>query len=68
LMSTLLHLLTSLYCALTAMAGSTMAVLMLTMNPWWSISRVVWRRGCATCTAVTGRGSLTERRLVGVAF
>jgi hypothetical protein len=32
-MSTLLHLLTSLCCALIATVGSTTAVLMLTMNP-----------------------------------
>jgi hypothetical protein len=63
-MSTLLLSLTSLCCALIATAGSMMAVLTLTTNPWWSINRVVWRRGCTACTAVTGRGSLTDRRLV----
>jgi hypothetical protein len=41
LMSTLLHLLTNLFCALIATVGSMTAVLMLTMNPWWSVSRVV---------------------------
>jgi hypothetical protein len=67
-MSTLLHLLTSLCWALIATVGSMMAVLMLTMNPWWSVSRVVWRRGCAACAVVTGGGSLTEWRLAGAAF
>jgi hypothetical protein len=67
-MSTLLHSLTSLCWALIATVGSTTVVLTLTTNPWWSVSRVVWRRGCAVCAVVTGRGSLTKQRLAGVAF
>jgi hypothetical protein len=59
-MSTLLHLLTNLFCALIATVGLITVVLMLTMNPWWSISRVVWWRGCAMCTAVTGGGLLAK--------
>jgi hypothetical protein len=46
-MSTHLVSLTNLFCALIVMVGSTTVVLMLTMNPWLSISRVTWWRGRA---------------------